>query len=461
MNPQKETERFVWPFGIGMGGPPPDIRNGSEEEQTMQSISKRVRIVSVALAAVMCFTGCSGKSAPLVQNRDMASGPVSLVTNTSGSLGRNRVGTATGYYNVFHSFDHTAINILYTDYSTHQQIYLCDNPACTHHDEGCASWFGDVDGGSLLFGSPDGEAIYYAALGAEEPTQDEIDPSPRIYAMNPDGTNRHVLTKIKGAGRLVDAVAADSKYLYFDVNTVESITARPFVSLMRTDRKTGETVTLAKKIPDTRRLLSAYGSKLIYQDQLDDKNIYYEFDLNTNQFRELLCVPYDAYEGKEMVYGKDLFVLAKTAEESGTLVIYDFETQEKQEIKDVPIYAGDTCNFAGLFDDTNLVIDNTDHRDPSNIQKKRHIVNLKTGEVTESTLTYHKDGENRPIQILADAGDSLLISSGSEQRMVAALKDGVAETAPQELPVLRLIAKEDFFSSQPSYISIENQYAAG
>lgn len=118
-------------------------------------------------------------------------------------------------------------------------------------------------------------------------------------------------------------------------------------------------------------------------------------------------------------------MLAQQINKLGTLVIYNFETQEKHEIENVPIYDGATCNFSGFYDDTYLVVDNIDNRDPSNIQNKRHVVNITTGDVIENTLFYEKDGAEKPVQILADAEDSLLVVNGFEQRMIAALDEGV------------------------------------
>lgn len=63
-------------------------------------------------------------------------------------------GNDAGFYEVFTN-DDTSKNIMYTDYATQSQIYLCSAPSCAHDNESCTTWI-----------KPMGGTVYPVALNA-------------------------------------------------------------------------------------------------------------------------------------------------------------------------------------------------------------------------------------------------------------------------------------------------------
>lgn len=376
-------------------------------------------------------------------------GQVTLISNPAETY--DRAATQTGCYSLLNE------NLMYTDYSTGRQFYLCGDPACTHTSDSCTSWLGNTVGEVYLFAVPDGSSLYYAQQGNGEAENRDAQFS-SIFAMNPDGSERHVLTQLKENARITGGIAADAQFLYYNVVTVKGITAEPMIQLMRTDRDSGETEVLLKNLPVSYHMKSACGSYLIYETS-DENGIQWKaFDLKTQAFQELYGYGYDDFEGKTAVYQNMLFLLAKKQETQGTLMVYDLITGETNTIENVPIYAGDTCHFGGFFDDSWLVIDDVDNRNLSDVRELRHLVNVKTGEVLENDLTMDWYGERSPIAILAEAGDSLLVQTASEEAEIASIQDGVEVGLKQQIPVLSLILKEDFYRSKANYVPIHNEY---
>ena len=76
-----------------------------------------------------------------------------------------------------------------------------------------------------MFTSPNGEKLYYVQRGMEDGA-DGADTG-KIFVMNANGSEKQVLMDIGANGRISDAIAADSRAIYIDINTVSSWNAEP------------------------------------------------------------------------------------------------------------------------------------------------------------------------------------------------------------------------------------------
>ncbi len=135
-------------------------------------------------------------------------GQVELISNPAETY--DRAATHTGCYSLLNE------NLMYTDYNTGRQFYLCSDPACTLTSESCTSWLGNIVGEVYLFAVPDGSSLYYAQQGNGE-VENRDAQFPSIITMNPDGSERHVLTQLKENARITGGVAADAQFLYYNV----------------------------------------------------------------------------------------------------------------------------------------------------------------------------------------------------------------------------------------------------
>lgn len=348
-------------------------------------------------------------------------------------------------------------NLMYTDYSTKQQCYLCSDPACTHTSDSCTSWLGNAAGEVYLFAMPDGSTVYYAQQGTGD-TEDNGSNYPAIFSMNPDGSERKVLTQLKENARITGGIAADEQYLYYNVVTVKGITAEPVIQLMRTDRDSGKTDVLVKNLPVSYQLKSASGTFLIYETTDEEKILWKAYDLQSQKFQDLYSYRYDDFEGKTAVYGNLLFLLARKGEDNGTLTVYDLKTGEMHTIENVPIFSGDTCTLSGFLDETWLIIDNADTRNPNKILQMRHLVNVKTGEIRENTVAMDWYGDRCPVMMIAERDDEILIQTGHHAANVLQMEEGVAVTQKIEVPTWSLIRKEDFYQNKANIVTIQDAW---
>ena len=228
------------------------------------------------------------------------------------------------------------------------------------------------------------------------------------------------------------------------------------------DNTTGEAEVLVKDIPAEDRLFGAFDTKLLFQSQTETGVVYKAYDLKTGTFADLISWNYSDFEGVNIVYGHQLFILKKTDTNTGDLEIYDLRNMEKKTIQNLPIYAGDTTQIAGFYGDENFIYDAVDNTDPNNIRFLRYNVNISDGTVSELTLDAMSNGYSKPLRILCDAGDFLLVQYDTYTGTIQSVYEGQrTEMLMPEAPRLGLISLTDFLSNSPNYIPVTDQVIAG
>ena len=425
---------------------------------------KSKRIAAICLCITILTAGCAQIDSNKEQgtNREEYQDTVALVTDPYGPLLKNCAATNAGYYELLLSADGTANNILYTDFATTQRIYLCNMPNCTHDNDRCTSWCTYTAGGSYLFTSLDGQKLYYVQRGTEDGAASDGASTGKIFVMNADGSEKKVLVDIGANGRISDAIAADSQSIYIDINTVDSWDADPQTELWRVDAATGEVEVLVRKLPDTDRLFGAFDTNLLFQSQTETGYAFKAYDLKTRTFTDLISWNYSDFEGVNIVYGHRLFILKKLENNLGNLEVYDLRNMEKSTIQNVPIYAGDTTQICGFYDDENFVYDITDNTDPANIRFVRYYANISDGTVSELTLKGMRNGYQRPDRILCEAGGSLLVQYGSYTGTIKSVCEGrLTEMSMPDAQRMGLIAKADFFANTPNVTPIADSVISG
>lgn len=94
---------------------------------------KRILILFIAM-----FMLCSCSSGKVSEDGDIQ---LEMLTRSSSGNPRYNSFTDDGYYEVMDRVSVGGRNIMYTDFATGKQIYLCNRPECYHNDESCPSYF--------------------------------------------------------------------------------------------------------------------------------------------------------------------------------------------------------------------------------------------------------------------------------------------------------------------------------
>ena len=142
-------------------------------------------------------------------------------------------GTDDGIYNIKEAHSKeigTYGYIMYTDYASGQEVYLCSDSSCNHNTERCSSYLHNRD---FIIGHEPrlfvyNNSLYYLSVSAVKDVNTatittgvpyEDDRPPRLYRMELDGSNRELVYTFDKELGVLPFAAGDGNALWFFVKT--------------------------------------------------------------------------------------------------------------------------------------------------------------------------------------------------------------------------------------------------
>lgn len=143
-------------------------------------------------------------------------------------------GNDKGFYEIFQNEDQSR-NIMYSDYTTCNQIYLCSQPNCAHDNESCTSWIAPCAGN-----------VYPAAIGDKLFIVYSLsDQTSFIEVRDANGSNANTLCEFASGDRIEVGVFANDKHLVVNVLHLDANTGyAPVYNLTAIDMATGAQQTI-------------------------------------------------------------------------------------------------------------------------------------------------------------------------------------------------------------------------
>lgn len=414
----------------------------------------------ILLLPILFFYGCESTSSSsdgqgqeaLPQSVETAK--VELI-RTQSSHG-NGMGNGAGYYSLLFNEDTTS-NIVYSDYSSQEQIYLCNRPECTHNDETCTSWLGVLYGGGNVFLLESKLLIIQWGSYSYVEEKGEI-ALPTIFTADLDGTNRKVCARLKATEQIEGGLAVSDNDLYFIKNilVVEKGSDTACV-LTRLNLETGEETEI-KEFSENAFLQGSFDHDLVIKTlstlQLDEiseeedwtdainntQNKIMVLDLQGNAIREITWQHEDYISQcfDDALYRIDL----KTKE----LIRTSLATGETDKICTVAfeIIPNSTTIHQKL--ENYLIIEVIDLGDsPDQKQTDRFAVNCSTGETSPLTLKMQERGRMMPIEVWDEYKDYYYVCA-----------DTVDSGRGFAFAVGALISKNDYWGNNDNYIWLNN-----
>lgn len=392
-------------------------------------------------------------------------------------------GNEQGFYQIFLNDDNSK-NILYVDYATHQQVYLCSQPNCEHDSESCTSWIPPEMGQVNVVTLPDRILLIHNNM--TEITY--------IEQLNLDGSDKEILYKFEGSVDIANGVAYNGKYIVFKLETytrdsADNFTNVPSLGAISLEKKefipllslkpgnhasngqalflfgTSKTGFILKTISVREDLLAAtVGEDSGENPALAMAHTMYELPFNGDSTREIFSYLQD--ECRADIYGGDLFLLCENGN-SGVMLqmIPDCRGEPQTIVDDFESAAGDlitgittTTIFPRARVDDYLLFNfesSSGIKENGDIEVifKRVQVDLKSGMVKENTLSNYYNATNVPVEILGEAGEQLLVQASVNNVASTGKIAGVERS-------LGLISKNDFLASRPNYTRITEQRKA-
>lgn len=389
-------------------------------------------------------------------------------------------GNDKGFYEIFQNEDQSR-NIMYSDYTTCNQIYLCSQPNCAHDNESCTSWIAPCAGN-----------VYPAAIGDKLFIVYSLsDQKSFIEVRDANGSNANTLCEFASGDRIEVGVFANDKRLVVNVLHLDANTGyAPVYNLTAIDMATGAQQTIYSEAsqssdvtsPDALTMFFMGVTKgsfivktvetLAYETVPDNDEATTENMINAVQSR-LVAVPFDGTPAKEIFTfkPKDVFeeprggylfyiknnddatvsfhkLDAETGED--TVLVPDFRTGEAADLLAQTEFSDYVIRDAvGEYVFLNVFCESHTTAEESVLSLWRRLaINTENGSIREIALPTSYYGMTMPVQTVDQFDDTLLVHYKIDE----------VPQGPKQMPVtqrsLGLISLSDYVSSTPNYREI-------
>lgn len=446
---------------------------------------KKLIVALTMLTMFFSFAGCSEKSNQTDGEGDNAKDVDFSIVNERGLNCSNEK----GYYYIGEDSiplknASVGYRMMYMDYETKKEIYLCNRPGCEHDSENCPAVFSDQEilpGSSLFY--YDGYLYLFAhdqdqsggwSIDHNE-SSDAMDGDntafvstpASLYRMNPDGTDRKKVYTFDEALSLEDLVMASGDSLYFitkkvsskevdDQTTYFASSERELVRLGLRDWKIREVCEL-----DTdASIIGAFGNHLVMQQTIFDHELSDKEMMDDNQYIDAYQKSYASFavlnitDGKTEEVAKAENKKINTYEVAGDCLYLSTEGENKIEQinlqtkkKRTLAETADSC-IDEAYDDV-LRCSSWSAEDGEKTDFTMCFVNLQDGSIEKSGLKMTSmEGD---IQIRAELADQFLVLYDYDAK-----KDPMYE-GQYNLNGAKyaLISKKDLYTGKSNYQTID------
>ncbi len=357
-----------------------------------------------------------------------------------------------GFYNKLYFGEYTYL--IYGDYATMRQVFLCSAPNCTHDDESCTARFHNMTD-QIGRVTPD---YNEERLLMELDTSDGQSVENYLYTAELSGSAREVLVEFEEEYGFAELIGVGERHAYIDYG---------MMGLIAVDLGSGEQTTLFNQENPNPMTVADY-----YPDGQYVYIVYYksdeEFDptnMVTPSERELIVDRFDAVSGEttnlytEMLgeddvldpvyYGGDLY---SENHLDGTVQRVDLETGEKSTLGTIDPNGKSMRDITPIIDgylSTTLI------NEEETARYARHM-NIETGEMTDVFLSYSSTAMGSAfdieVRVVKDLGEKLLVRMG-ETPMQFSSPVGLIN---HPVSTYALISEQDYFAGVANYEIFDN-----
>lgn len=439
------------------------------------------------LLSLLLLCSCAGQptaasdAPPPLTEQDVVAGvsyvPFQMIQPNQ--LGLYGSGNAQGFYEVIDNPDGSK-NVLFTDYAAKQQVYLCAQPNCDHASSSCPAWI------------PSAEMYMDVQIVATEQelfwTYSGPSIAARIEKSNLSGAEKTLIYEFPANVTLSPGLAWNGAQLAvfgtsYTGQENGDVTVQSALYVIDVSNKTCTPIQIldssAQAVYDpgaeTLHFLGTTETGFIIKKIT---NGVFDYNEETGESAEITPTRHTVYkipfdggeiqtlqeysqdESWENVQNDALYCLNSHGEGKYSLSRIDGVTGETTVIVDDfashpggEVIAGcdfRNINFVTVFDEYLIVSapasERITERGDMEIIYQDFAVNTRDGSITPLTLSNYYHVTGRPIQILAEVGDSLYVVAEVKE-----LPGNDAYSVPSLARRMALISKEDYLHSVPNY----------
>lgn len=363
--------------------------------------------------------------------------------------------------------------IMYMDFATQKEVYLCSNVGCTHDTAACSAIIPE-DEFSPLFGTmficngklyllscgadSEGETISFGYANSEITKQDSV---PNIlYCMNPDGTNRKKIYTFPDGVTVEPTVFGNSSSLYFitkELSQGSGIMTASDRRLIRYDIASGKTAEVAAldiESGSNWRIVGCSGTNLVLEGVVYPEEYSAAEDYSASQWSEIFGNSKTKYVSLNVEDGKVMFLYDVknknghcAAVLNGALFVAEGSSED---ILRIDLDYGNQSTLATLQQSnivgtvgTMLVCRTWD----MTADYSMYFVDTENGKISRCALTNKYNGW--ALEPVGETKDDVLVIYDYDAE---ALSDGAYEIYRYKMA---LISKEDLYVGNDSFRPIE------
>lgn len=357
-------------------------------------------------------------------------------------------------------------NLCYIDFATQREIYLCNQPNCTHDDDSCTSWFPTSAG--IHRPIPVGDSLLVVHGGAPSMYEDLGDHAlPHIDQMELDGSALEQVCQFDASFSISplveDSMVRDDRNLYFTLEEYkEDDTIRWLCAYDVAQKKVfclSELEEVEEKIvgcSDGLIILSYVTEEYNYETSVLDLTCQIiTYDVNSGQ---ITPVTTQHYVDTGVCWNGCYWVMDNAA----TLRSYDLKSGEI--CSETNLEFSDALNFNeiqfdGLFGSKMLIHSFVYDIETDHTKLYYYAVDLSNGQVFPLTHVYQSIyGYDMPAIPCAESSGSLLYISDVEQKTVhILLPGGQTVESEYEMYLFSIMPETAYWNNESASIKIDEQ----
>ena len=377
--------------------------------------------------------------------------------------------STSGMYHAIQREDQLAQNLFYIDFASGQEIYLCNQPNCTHDSESCPSWL--PLSGAITRVVPVGDKVVILYGGVSFGQGDNA--LPQVLLMDPDGGNRKTIASFDASDMVAamprGGLARDEGHLYFVLHSRDDSQR----TLYAVDIAAQQVNAVCVLPEEEEKIVGGAGSELVLSytpgsyslenDAADLTTQYIRLDPASGAVTPLFSRPYtDEFLG--CADGK-----AYLLDSAGVLRSYDLQSgapaAELQTDLPAEVLEGTPSWQLGIWDGKALISHtlSTDAESSESADATSSAaycsIDLATGQSTRLPHVYTSEYDNQqPCTVLGQTDTQLLITSGWQSITVAYPGSGTdkIDSVSASVSTYALMGKEDFWAGRSASLPITN-----
>ena len=456
---------------------------------------KKFSALFIAILLAASFTACQNSSAKPNETSSVSveasdvSASASNQESDGNALRSLKIGNTTGRYGTAFQMDHTIL--CYIDYPSASDTALCAQPACNHDSESCTAYIANGYTVSSI-AIVDDQTIAFLVNPLSSENGGAI-----IYLADSNGSNRRKIFQADSGEDIWELCCADDENLYFSVFVTQPDGSGDRMDLYRVPLDGGDA---EQVFPLADQVLGVDGREIVcYEYNFEVPENTQEPEIPEGATQEEIDQLYVQYQssfvGTHRVYlqnvdtgaERDLETWTSPMGNEGRLqmwqdgALYWCDSQWNQ-LPDQLHWTsenGQSSEIAVSWPSDVLTDVQNDPEGNAGVERletivenralltvkgpweefRRYAVDLSDGSVTEIPLRYQSNGKEKPVAILGQSADSLLVEIETQMEEVTYIQsDGTPTTNGSVINRYALISFVDFFAGNPNYREIQTQY---